>query len=48
MEPSWRTKSKITAETVAPFRSFQYLSVVAQVKRNFMKYFRYFQMLFVT
>ena len=35
-----RTKSKITAETVAPFRSFQYLSVVAQVKRNFMKYFR--------
>ena len=35
-----RTKSKITAETVAPFRSFQYLSVVAQVKRSFMKYFR--------
>ena len=43
-----RTKNKITAETVAPFSIFQYLSVVAQVKRNFMKYFRYFQMLFVT
>ena len=45
MEPSWRTKSKITAETVAPFRSFQYLSVVAHAKRIF---YDIFQMLFVT
>jgi len=40
-----RTKSKITAETVAPFRSFQYLSVVAHAKRIF---YDISQMLFVT
>jgi len=48
MEQSWRTKSKITAETVAPFRSFQYLSVSfsgGTRRRNFM---RYIQMLFMS
>ena len=39
-----RTKSKITAETVAAFRSFQYLSVVARKK----EFYEIFQMLFVT